>query len=187
MNKPAASQKQPIDWPVVNRFLAHFLPYRRQVVLGLSLIPVSVVFSILFPWMITQIIDNQLVPGDMDGLVWWTLGLAGVLIGNYIADAVFNYSLQAAAQQAIRDIRADMFQRVMHFPRSYFDQTPTGVTLTRLTSDLEAISESFTQGLLSMIRDVPVTVALLIFLLGIVKLHRLYPRQAFLQITSALR
>ena len=39
-----------------------------------------------------------------------------------------------------------------------------GVTLTRLTSDLEAISESFTQGLLSMVRDVLVTMALLIFL-----------------------
>ena len=60
-----------------------------------------------------------------------------------------------------------MFARVLHFPRRYFDKTPMGVTLTRLTSDLEAISESFTQGLLSMIRDVLVTVALLIFLLFI--------------------
>ncbi|QFU75910.1 ABC transporter ATP-binding protein [Halioglobus maricola] len=153
-----------VDWPVVKRFLNHFKPYKTQVLIGLALIPVSVAFSILFPWLIMQVIDQQLVPGVYDGLMWWTLGLVLVLIGNYLADAIFNYSLQSAAQHAIRDIRAEMFDRVLHFPRRYFDKTPMGVTLTRLTSDLEAISESFTQGLLSMVRDVLITVALLVFL-----------------------
>jgi ATP-binding cassette subfamily B protein len=152
---------------VVRRFVGHFRPYRRQVILGLSLIPVSVIFAVLFPWMIMHIIDNQLVPMQIEGLSFWCLALGAVLLGNFFADAVFNYSLQSAAQYAIRDIRAEMFNRVLRFPRSYFDKTPMGVTLTRLTSDLEAISESFTQGLLSMIRDVLITVALLVFLLFI--------------------
>jgi ATP-binding cassette subfamily B protein len=152
---------------VVSRFLGHFRPYRKQALLGIGLIPVSVTFSILFPWLIMRIIDEQLVPGISEGLLWSCSALVAVLIGNFLADAVFNFSLQSAAQYAIRDIRAEMFARVLQFPRSYFDKTPMGVTLTRLTSDLEAISESFTQGLLSMIRDVLVTVALLIFLLFI--------------------
>ena len=149
---------------VVRRFLNHFRPYRSQAILGISLIPVSVVFSILFPWMIMQVIDQQLVPAQYDGLMWWAAALVAVLLGNYVADAAYNYSLMSAAQSAIRDIRSDMFSRVLHFPRRYFDKTPMGVTLTRLTSDLEAISESFTQGLLSMVRDVLITVALLVFL-----------------------
>jgi len=152
---------------VVSRFLGHFRPYKKQVVLGVGLIPVSVAFSILFPWLLMRIIDEQLVPGISEGLVWSCVLLVGVLVGNFLSDAVFNYSLQSAAQYAIRDIRAEIFTRVLNFPRYYFDKTPMGVTLTRLTSDLEAISESFTQGLLSMIRDVLVTVALLIFLLFI--------------------
>lgn len=156
-----------LHWSVVGRFISHFRPYRRQATLGLSLIPVSVALSILFPWMIMRVIDEQLVPGDYDGLVLWIVGLVLVLAGNFIADAVFNFSLQSAAQYALRDIRAEMFQRVLHFPRRYFDKTPMGVTLTRLTSDLEAISESFTQGLLSMVRDVLITAALLVFLLVI--------------------
>lgn len=158
---------QEVRWGAVQRFLGHFRPYRRQVILGLSLIPVSVTFAILFPWLIMRIIDNQLVPMQSEGLVFWCLALAGVLVGNFLADAAFNYSLQSAAQCAIRDIRAEMFNRVLHFPRGYFDKTPMGVTLTRLTSDLEAISESFAQGFLSMIRDVLITVALLVFLLFI--------------------
>ena len=162
------SGSQPtFHWSVVSRFLGHFRPYRKQVALGVGLIPVSVAFSILFPWLIMKIIDEQLVPGHTEGLMFAALALAGVLVGNYISDAVFNYSLQSAAQHAIADIRVDMFNRVLHFPRRYFDKTPMGVTLTRLTSDLEAISESFTQGLLSMVRDVLVTLALLIFLMFI--------------------
>ncbi len=153
-----------VEWSAVRRFLEHFRPYRKQVALGLALIPVSVAFSILFPWLIMQVIDQQLVPREPDGLGLWIGLLGAVLVGNYIADAVFNYALLSAAQRAIRDIRTEMFHRVLHFPRRYFDKTPMGVTLTRLTSDLEAISESFTQGLLSMARDVLVTVALLIFL-----------------------
>ncbi|MFK8049125.1 MAG: ABC transporter ATP-binding protein [Halioglobus sp.] len=161
---PETAPESTFHWSVVRRFLGHFKPYRKQVMLGLALIPVSVAFSILFPWLIMKIIDDQLVPGHSEGLMFAALALAGVLVGNYIADAVFNYSLQSAAQHAIGDIRAEMFSRVLHFPRRYFDKTPMGVTLTRLTSDLEAISESFTQGLLSMVRDVLVTLALLIFL-----------------------
>ncbi|MFT6286510.1 MAG: ATP-binding cassette subfamily B protein [Alcanivorax sp.] len=161
------AERQKIRWGVVWRFLGHFRPYRRQVAIGLSLMPVSVALAVLFPWLIMRIIDNQLVPMQSEGLVFWCLVLAGVLLGNFLADAVFNYSLQSAAQYAIRDIRAEMFNRVLHFPRRYFDKTPMGVTLTRLTSDLEAISESFTQGLMSMIRDVLITVALLVFLLFI--------------------
>jgi ATP-binding cassette subfamily B multidrug efflux pump len=169
MNKTAreANREQGLHWSVVRRFLGHFAPYRKQVALGVCLIPVSVTFSILFPWLIMKIIDEQLVPGHSEGLLLASFALAGVLVGNYLADAVFNYSLQSAAQCAIGDIRAEMFKRVLHFPRSYFDKTPMGVTLTRLTSDLEAISESFTQGLLSMVRDVLVTLALLIFLMFI--------------------
>lgn len=168
--KPASSRQgagEKLRWPVVARFLGHFRPYRGQVLLGLSLIPVSVVLSILFPWLIMRIIDDQLMPGHSAGLWWWALALFAVLLGNYLADAVFNYSLQSAAQYAIRDIRGEMFSRVLHFPRRYFDRTPMGVTLTRLTSDLEAISESFAQGLLSMVRDVLITLALLIFLMFI--------------------
>lgn len=160
---PQAADKG-VKWSAVGRFIGHFRPYRRQVVLGLSLIPASVALSILFPWMIMRIIDDQLVPGQLDGLLLWSVGLVAVLAGNFLADAAFNFSLQSAAQYALRDIRGEMFQRVLHFPRRYFDRTPMGVTLTRLTSDLEAISESFTQGLLSMVRDLLITFALLVFL-----------------------
>lgn len=169
-DKSTATPSQPdaipvnFDWQLIKRFVSFMKPYRREVIWGVSLIPFSVLFSVLYPWMIMRIIDEQLLPGKFAGLGLWVAMLVGVVVANYIADAIYNYSLQKAAQQAIRDLRRVMFDRVLHFPRHYFDKTPMGVTLTRLTSDLEAINESFAQGFLNMIRDLLITVALLVFL-----------------------
>jgi ATP-binding cassette subfamily B protein len=155
------------DWLLIKRFTDFLRPYRFDVFLGIALIPLSVLFSVLYPWMIMRIIDEQLVPGKFSGLVLSIAALLGILLANYVADAIYNYSLQKAAQKAILDLRQLMFDRVLHFPRSYFDKTPIGVTLSRLTSDLEAIDESFAQGFLNMIRDLLITLALLIFLASI--------------------
>ncbi|WP_317928497.1 ABC transporter ATP-binding protein [Halioxenophilus sp. WMMB6] len=153
-----------IDWLLIRRFLNYLKPYRSQVILGTAAVPLTILLSVAFPWLIMHIIDSQVVTGDIAGLYWWSGLLVLVLIGNYLADALFNYFLQKTALHALRDMRADMFARVLAFPRRYFDKTPIGVTLTRLTSDLEAVNESFAQGLLSMVRDVLTTLALLIFL-----------------------
>ncbi len=155
------------DWQLLNHFMGFLKPYKREVVIGLLPIPFSVAFSILFPWMIMQVIDTQLVEANVDGLKWWAVALSLVLLGNYLADAIYGFYLQKAAQGAILDMRRNMFDRVLRFPRRYFDKTPMGVTLTRLTSDLEAIHESLATGLLSMIRDLLITLALLIFLFTI--------------------
>ena len=161
---PPGNAPAHFDWPLIKRFISFLKPHKKDVMLGIAFIPFSVVFSVLYPWLIMKTIDEQLMPGELDGLWFWVIGLLAVLVANYISDAIYNYSLQKAAQKAILDLRAVMFNRVLHFPRHYFDKTPMGVTLTRLTSDLEAINESFAQGFLNMVRDLLITVALLIFL-----------------------
>lgn len=152
------------DWALIRRFLTYLRPYKTQVIVGAAAVPFTIAFSVLFPWLIMHIIDAQIIPGNISGIYWWSGMLLLVLIGNYLADALFSYFLQKSALHALTDMRADMFSRILAFPRRYFDKTPVGVTLTRLTSDLEAVNESFAQGLLSMVRDVLTTLALLIFL-----------------------
>lgn len=164
---PDAVAPASLDWHLIRRFIAYLWPYRRHVTLGVVAVPGSIACSVLFPWLIMHIIDTQIGSGNFEGLYWWAGVLLLVLVGNYFADALFNYFLQKSALQALTDMRGDMFSRVLAFPRRYFDKTPIGVTLTRLTSDLEAVNESFAQGLLGMVRDVLTTLALLVFLFTI--------------------
>ncbi len=167
--EPANSRQREswIDVKLLKQFSRYLRPYRKELIIGLLPIPISVTCSIAFPWLIIQIIDTQLITRLWEGMPFWIFLLSVVLVSNYLANTCYSYFLQKAAQQAIRDLRKDMFDRVLHFPRRYFDSTPMGVTLTRLTSDLEAINESLASGLLSMMRDLLITVALLIFLTSI--------------------
>ncbi len=158
------SNKQRFDWHLISNFLEFLKPYRKEVTWGVIAVPVSMVSSVLFPWLIMHIVDTAISSGDYASLYGWVGLLFGVLVVNYLSDASFNFFLQNAALRALRDMRTVMFQRVLRFSRDYFDTRPVGVTLTRLTSDLEAVSESFAQGLLGMVRDVLTTLALLIFL-----------------------
>lgn len=161
------NRKSWVDLKLLKRFSRYLRPYRRELIIGLLPIPISVMCSIAFPWLIIQIIDRQLVSGKWEGMPLWIFLLCIVLVSNYLANTCYSYFVQKAAQHAIRDLRKDMFNRVLHFPKRYFDGTPMGVTLTRLTSDLEAINESLASGLLSMMRDLLITAALLVFLTSI--------------------
>lgn len=150
---------------------SHFIPfikvYQKDYFLGLLPVPISVFCNIAFPWIIIQIIDQQLVIKQWEGMSYWISLIVLVLICNYLSSSFYNYFVQKAALQTIADIRKDLFNRVLHFPKSYYDVTPMGSVLTRLTSDLEAITESLASGILAMVKDVLVTIALLVFLASI--------------------
>ena len=162
--KPAAPDKSINKARLWAHLLPYILPYKRHYLLGMLPIPLSVFCSIAFPWLIIQIIDQQLVPLKWQGMGLWLTLISLVLVCNYASSTLYTYLVQKAALHTIRDLRKDMFRRVLNFPRSYFDNTPMGTILTRLTSDLEAINESLASGLLAMVRDVLITLALLIFL-----------------------
>jgi ATP-binding cassette subfamily B protein len=149
-------------------YLKHFYHYasryKKTAIIGLLMMPISVAANLLFPWLIIQVIDEHLTPGKFDGLMWLIALMLVVLVVNYIADAVYTYCLRKTGQKAVFDIRMALFERILKLPRTYYDKTPTGVTLSRLTSDLEVIGESFVLGVLSLVKDSINTVAVLIFM-----------------------
>lgn len=149
-------------------YLKHFYlfasKYKKTAVIGLLMMPLSVAANLLFPWLIIQVIDEHLTPGKYAGMMWLIGIMLVVLIINYIADALYTYCLRLTGQKAVFDMRMVLFARILKLPRTYFDKTPTGVTLSRLTSDLEAIGESFVLGVLSLLKDSINTVAVLIFM-----------------------
>ncbi|GLS90592.1 long-chain-fatty-acid--CoA ligase [Psychromonas marina] len=141
--------------------------YKASALLGIAMLPLSIITSLLFPWLIIQVIDVHLVQGDMDDLWWYIFYLLAVLAINYVVDATYAYNLRKTGQYAITDMRSALFARVLKLPRSYFDNKPTGVTLSRLTSDLEAIGETFVQAIVGLVKDSINTIALLIMMLFI--------------------
>ncbi|MFQ3230190.1 MAG: ATP-binding cassette subfamily B multidrug efflux pump, partial [Reinekea sp.] len=141
------------DWQILGSFWHFAAKYKTYIIVGLASMPFSVAANLLFPWLMIKIIDEQLTTGQLDQLPLMLIYMTGVLIMNYISDAVYSYTLRMVGQRTLFDIRQTLIARIIKLPRSYFDKTPTGITLSRLTSDLESIGDSFVLGVLGIVKD----------------------------------
>ncbi|WP_394126133.1 ABC transporter ATP-binding protein [Vibrio hepatarius] len=150
------------------KYLKHFFKfakkYKKSAILGIAMLPLTVMTSLLFPWLIIQIIDVHLSQGDMEGLLEYVSYLVAVLVMSYLVDTTYSYNLRKTGQNTVTDMRSVLFDRVLKLPRSYFDSTPIGVTLSRLTSDLETIGETFVQSVVGLVKDTFNTIALLVMM-----------------------
>ncbi|MDD4143235.1 MAG: ABC transporter ATP-binding protein [Prolixibacteraceae bacterium] len=152
------------DWQLLSKFARYFKPHRKWFFLSLASVPVTAIAGILFLWLVENIIDNFIVPGNVEGLLPQILFLSLVLILNIFFDGFYSYSFSKSGNLAIVDLRKELFGKSLRFPQSYFDKKPIGVTLSRLTSDMEAISESFGAGILGLLSDSIKTLALVGYL-----------------------
>ena len=139
---------QSLDLKYLKHFYQFALTYKKSAAIGIAMLPISIACNLLFPWLIIKVVDSHLTQGQFEGLPKTIMYMLLVLLVNYFSDAIYSYYLRKTSQYALFDMRKDMFQRILHLPRTYFDKTPTGVTLSRLTSDLESIGESFVLGVL---------------------------------------
>jgi ATP-binding cassette subfamily B protein len=83
----------------------------------------------------------------------WSFLIIGILILEGLIQLAGSYFSNLLAQSVIQDIRKKLFQHILTFRMKYFDQTPIGALVTRVVSDLEAITEVFSSGLMEIVGD----------------------------------
>ncbi len=145
-------------------FLKFMRPFKKWVMFALLSIPFTISASVLIPLLLVKIVDDYIIVGNLSGLYQMTSVLAGVVLMGYIFDGTYTYSLQKAGHLSIAEMRKTLFTHTLSLPRSYFDKNPVGVTLSRLTSDMETMGESIAMGVLALFTDFFKTVTLFIFL-----------------------
>ncbi|QIA09333.1 ABC transporter ATP-binding protein [Draconibacterium halophilum] len=153
-----------VDWQLFRKFAGYFKPHKKWFFLSIASIPITTGAGILFLWLIEDIVDNYIVPGNVDGLVRQIIFLALALLINILFDGFYSYSFSKAGGLAVVDLRRRLFGKSLRFPLSYFDKKPIGVTLSRLTSDMESVSDSFAAGVLGLLADSIKTLALVGYL-----------------------
>ncbi|MBL4824719.1 MAG: ABC transporter ATP-binding protein [SAR324 cluster bacterium] len=158
-------EKEVNDWELFQRFLVYVRPHWKSMALGMGTVPFSIGATLLLPWLIIRIIDDHVMPGDMDGLMQMVTLMAGAVALGYFSDSIYTFTLQKTGQLAISAMRSDLYAHILSMPRSFFDQRPIGVVLTRLTSDMEALNDSLAIGVLSIFTDFLKTIALLVLLI----------------------
>ncbi|MCS3704323.1 ABC transporter ATP-binding protein [Salinibacter ruber] len=141
------------DGRLIRRLGRYLTPYAGYIVLALAITLGASFLGPLRPWLVQKGIDNYIVVGDLEGLQYIILYLVLALVGEGILSFGENYLTQWIGQQAIYDLRTTLFRHVEGQSLAYFDRTPVGRVITRTTSDVEALSDALSSGLVSVLGD----------------------------------
>ena len=133
--------------------MSFLVPYKWWVVLALILTVGAAYLGPLRPALIQRAIDDYVVAGDMEGLTFIIVLLLAALVGEGILAFARGYMTQWIGQQAIYDLRTQVFGHIQRQSLRFFDRTPIGRLLTRTTSDVEALNDVLSAGLVVILGD----------------------------------
>jgi len=141
------------DLRLFNRLLKRTRPY-QSTFYGVALAAILLsVFAVLTPIILQQIIDDAIKQANADRLLYLTLAMLGVLLGQVVSQLGFNYYANWLGESVIKDIRVSLFQHMLGFRMKYFDNSSLGVLVTRAVADMQRIGEIFSQGFFQIVAD----------------------------------
>lgn len=141
------------DARLVRRLLVYVRPYQLLVVAALMCIAVAAAMQLAGPFLTRWVIDRALPARDGGLVTQVALAFASLLLVQFAAAFGETWFTSLLGQRVMRDLRDAVFARLQRLPISYFDRTPVGRLVTRVTSDVEALNELFTAGVVSGLGD----------------------------------
>jgi ATP-binding cassette, subfamily B, multidrug efflux pump len=169
------------DWYLLTRILRLLAPYWIAVAASLICSLASTLLQILNPLVISVAIDvyflqhrpssgllaHGLPQAPMQGLALLSTAYLGVLALTLLIDSAQNYLAQWTGQMAMADLRRQLLQHLHRLPISYYDVTPAGRLVTRLTTDIEALNDLFANGIVALLANGVMTIFFLAAMLRV--------------------
>jgi ATP-binding cassette, subfamily B, multidrug efflux pump len=153
----------------MRRLLGYMWPYRKLVFLSLGCLLINSVLQVLGPLLTKVAIDRYLAPAGASGAGWldaylsrdaWT-GLTevsvlylAVIVITLVAEFAQSYMMQWTGQQAMFDLRRELMEHLQKLDLAFYDRTPVGRLVTRVTTDADALNDLFASGLVTILGDV---------------------------------
>lgn len=139
---------------VLFRLLSYTKPHKKTITLAFSLLLLTTIGDILGPILVKIFIDDYLTPGNLVFEPLLVLGAAylGIQIMNVLVSYFQLLKFQEIALKIIQQLRVDVFSKVQSLGLKYFDKTPAGSIVSRVTNDTEAIKDMFVSVLVTFIQ-----------------------------------
>jgi len=161
------SEKEPkkkLDLSLVRRVLSLAIPYKLEFygAVGLSLVLAAI--APLRPFLVAKAIDQYISVFDLHGLQTIALIMIALLIVETIMRYYFSYLTAWLGTSIIRDLRRRVYSHVIFSKLKYFDTTPIGTSTTRTITDVEAINDTFSEGLITIFSDILTIISVAIYM-----------------------
>ncbi len=148
------ASKSKVNISIFYRLVSYTKPYRRFFLISIFCTVLLSILGPLRPALIGNMVDTYIIKSqNKEALVNWILLILGLLFLEGVFQLIGSYFSNLLAQSVIHDIRKKLFQHILSFRMKYFDQTPVGALVTRVVSDLEAVTEVFSSGLMEIAGD----------------------------------
>jgi ATP-binding cassette subfamily B multidrug efflux pump len=167
------------DGRLMRRLLTYLRPYKWHVVVALAAIILKSVLDVLGPFLTKIAIDKYLAKspnshswiGDrlsgapLKGIAQIGALYVGILVFTFALEFIQTYLMQWTGQKVMFDLRSQIFRHLQHMHIGFFDKNPVGRLVTRVTTDVDALNEMFTAGVVSIFEDVFVLAGILAIML----------------------
>jgi len=156
------------DSRLMKRLLTYLRPYRWQTGIALGSILLKVGADVLGPYLTHVVIDRYLAPvpglrtpfdfflskNAFTGVGQVALLYVGLLMFSFLLEYLQTYFMQWAGQMVMFDLRSQIFRHLQRMHIGFYDKNPVGRLVTRVTTDVDALNEMFTAGVVSIFEDV---------------------------------
>jgi ATP-binding cassette subfamily B multidrug efflux pump len=158
-------QVKAYDAALMRRLLRYLWRYRPQVLGSLAAIVVHAALQLLQPYLVKVAIDRYIAARDLAGLNGMAVLFLGVLLGSFAMEYLETYLLQWTGQRIMFDLRSEIYRHLQRLDVAFYDRNPVGRLMTRVTSDVDALNDLFTAGVVSVFGDVFTLVGIMVVLL----------------------
>ena len=136
------------------RLIAYMKPYAHGVIFALLLVLGLTSFDLYRPMLVGDAIDTFGANGDYDVIIATAIKYAVVLALSFVFNIAQTWILQKTGQNIILQIRKDLYRHIQSLGSRYFDITPVGKLVTRVTNDVEALNEMYSGILVQLFRNI---------------------------------
>ena len=168
------------DARLMKRLLTYLHPYRWQVAVALCAIVLKAGADVLGPYLTKvaidkylankteshSLLDRYLSPTPLTGIAQIAGMYVALLLFSFLLEFAQTYIMQWSGQKVMFDLRSQIFRHLQRLHISFYDKNPVGRLVTRVTSDVDALNELFTAGVVSIFEDIFVLAGILVIMLN---------------------
>lgn len=169
------------DSRLMRRLLGYLQAYRVQVVIALCAIVLKAGMDVLGPYLTKTAIDKYMAPKEgavpafldrflsaepLVGIAQVGAMYFGVLVISFLLEFAQTYLMQWTGQKVMFDLRSQIFRHLQRMHIGFYDKNPVGRLVTRVTTDVDALNEMFTAGVVSIFEDIFVLAGIIAIMLG---------------------
>ena len=155
------------DWALFSYITAYIKPYLGILLLATIALAGNLVLLLLRPYLTKQVIDLGFATNDINVIEYYAVIYGLTIIGSVLCIFVENYFLKSFGQKIIYNIRAIIFQKILHKSHDEFYKLPIGNWVTRITNDVESLRTLYTDVLLNLASSGLMIIGILAFMYAI--------------------